>query len=92
MSIVEDDDDWWKKGKKPKDWSYEDDTYDQVDDEEPEYRECPHCRADVYEDAVRCPFCGEYISRSSNQFAKSWWVYAIVGLLLFTMLLLSLRW
>jgi len=47
------------------------------DDEwETETRECPHCGADVYEDAVACPVCGEYITSSTHPFTDRprWWV------------------
>ena len=42
---------------------------------------CPHCRAEIYEDSVRCPRCGNYITRETmHHFRKPIWM--IVGALL----------
>ncbi|MCE9583327.1 MAG: zinc-ribbon domain-containing protein [Planctomycetes bacterium] len=27
---------------------------------------CPHCRAEIYDDAERCPACGMYLSREDT--------------------------
>ncbi|MGD9855617.1 MAG: hypothetical protein AB7U20_11790 [Planctomycetaceae bacterium] len=38
---------------------------------------CPLCGAEIYEDAVRCPVCGEYVTRTAHSVwdAKPlWWV------------------
>ena len=39
---------------------------------------CPHCRADIYEDAEQCPHCGEYVERRSTSTVWSgrpvWWI------------------
>lgn len=41
---------------------------------------CPHCRAEIHEDAPRCPACGNWISREDRPPArKPWWV--IVGVI-----------
>ena len=42
---------------------------------------CPECGTDVYEDAERCPACGEWITRRSSvwQGKPLWWV--ILGVL-----------
>ena len=37
---------------------------------------CPDCRADVYEDAERCPECGRYLSREDAPRRHPWWVVA----------------
>ena len=61
------------------DWEYPDE--DDMDDES-ETSPCPHCGADVYEDSVQCPVCGEYItSGGGNQWAgrSAWWI--LLGLL-----------
>jgi predicted amidophosphoribosyltransferase len=44
---------------------------------------CPYCRADVYEDAVRCPSCGQYLSEEDAPSATPRWVYwtAVICLL-----------
>jgi len=39
---------------------------------------CPHCRRQIYEDAERCPHCGNYLSVEDAPFqARPWWF--IVG-------------
>jgi len=65
-----DDDDWPEE-----DYGDEDDESDIV--------ECPECGADIYEDAERCPVCGNYVvHRSSGYLWKNrpaWWI--VIGLL-----------
>ena len=46
------------------------------DDDLDETVPCPHCRADVYEDAERCPRCGKYLSREDSPRRHPWWVVA----------------
>jgi len=42
---------------------------------------CPYCRREIFEDAVRCPHCGEYISEEdAPPLEKPWWI--IVGAML----------
>jgi hypothetical protein len=36
--------------------------------------ECPHCGTLIYDDALRCPACGEYISLSAAHGRKPLWV------------------
>jgi uncharacterized paraquat-inducible protein A len=33
---------------------------------------CPHCGRDVYEDAERCPSCGQYLTREDAPPRQSW--------------------
>ncbi len=61
-----------------------DDEYpdEPVDDDETDTIPCPHCGADVYEDAVQCPICGDYITGSEGPMAGRplWWlVLGFVG-------------
>jgi hypothetical protein len=36
---------------------------------------CPYCRKAVYEDAERCPYCGNYLSQEDAPPApKPWWI------------------
>ena len=63
-----------------------DDEYPEEDSYEDDFSEtvpCPHCGTDVYEDAVRCPVCENYITRAGP--AASWanrpWWWIILGLL-----------
>ena len=39
---------------------------DEDDEEGPDVIECPYCRAEISEDAVRCPRCGSYLSGEDN--------------------------
>lgn len=42
---------------------------------------CPHCGAEVYEDAVQCPACGAYITHPTDGWSgrPRWWI--VLGLL-----------
>ncbi len=45
---------------------------------------CPHCGANVYEDAVQCPACGTYIIHNTSPWTGRpiWWVVlALLGIL-----------
>lgn len=64
------------------DFEEPDDHWD--DDDSTETIRCPHCAADVYEDAEQCPVCGEYIMPSTSVWAdRPWWwiVLGIAGIL-----------
>lgn len=61
------------------DWEYPDEDNQ---DDEPETIPCPNCGVDVYEDAVQCPVCGEYITPEVGHLwagRSAWWV--LLGLL-----------
>lgn len=47
----------WEDGSN----QWDDDEYGDDEDEEPTIF-CPNCRAEIWEEAERCPECGEYIS------------------------------
>ncbi len=49
---------------------------------------CPHCLRPVYEDAERCPACGQYLSREDAPARHPWWL--VVGVLV--CLAVVLRW
>ena len=49
---------------------------------------CPHCLRPVYEDAVRCPHCGQYQSREDASRRHPWWL--VIGVLI--CLVLVSRW
>lgn len=54
---------------------------DAYDDDEVELLPCPNCGAEIDEDSVRCPVCGEYITFGSHVWdGRSWWWIAL-GLL-----------
>ena len=62
----------------------DDDEYpdeDDLDDETSETLPCPECGAEVYEDAVRCPACGTYVTFDTRPRPgrHAWWI--ILGLL-----------
>ena len=44
-------------------------------DETTDVAPCPACGAEIYEDADRCPRCGEYISRGAAP-RWPWWMLA----------------
>jgi uncharacterized paraquat-inducible protein A len=41
---------------------------------------CPYCQADIYEDAVQCPRCGNYISAEDAPSGRKpvWMIVAAV--------------
>lgn len=42
---------------------------------------CPNCQAEISEESVRCPICGDYVTLKSDLWqGKSWW-WILVGLL-----------
>lgn len=61
----------------PRGWDgEEDDPGDWPDDDsdESDVVECPKCGTEVYEDAERCPACGEWIEHSTHPFSgRPWW-------------------
>jgi predicted nucleic acid-binding Zn ribbon protein len=56
----------------------EEDGFDHLDDPDDEEEDatvpCPHCRRPVYDDAERCPHCGQYLSREDAPRRHSWWL------------------
>jgi len=69
-------DEWFEE---PDDELDENDYLDE--DDEPLTLPCPECGADVYEDAVRCPACGYYITHPTSVWhgRPGWWI--LLGLL-----------
>lgn len=59
------------------DWEYpEPDEFEDEDDVET--RACPFCGLQVYEEAERCPACGEYVVFSDAAFSGwPWWSVAL---------------
>jgi hypothetical protein len=53
------------------DESLDDDTFDTVP--------CPACGSDVFEDAERCPICGEYITRETSAWSGRPWWWIVLG-------------
>jgi predicted nucleic acid-binding Zn ribbon protein len=54
------------------------------DDEDDTTDTCPYCGAAIYDDAVRCPRCENYLSREDAPSRHPWWIVvtAIVCVLL----------
>ena len=69
----DDEDDWDEDGRAD---SAEDDTFT-----------CPHCRREIYADAVRCPYCENYLSdeyeAEQNPARKPWWIGVGVAVCLY---------
>lgn len=45
---------------------------------------CSNCHADVYEDCEQCPYCGEYIIRSTNPLVgkPDWYIWlSVLGII-----------
>ena len=59
----------------------EEESEEIADDDLSETLPCPECGHPVYEDAVQCPYCGDYISRSTSIWSGRplWWI--VLGLL-----------
>ena len=58
-----------------------DDSDDEVNDEDEPMLPCPYCRREIFEDSVRCPHCGEYLSEEDAPAGpRPWWI--VVGVLL----------
>lgn len=65
--------------------SWEDDDWEEPfdEDDEPELLPCPACGTEIYEEAERCPSCGEYIVHRTDVWAGKpmWWVIlALIGI------------
>jgi hypothetical protein len=62
------------------------------DDDEAELLACPECGAEIYEEAERCPVCGNYIVHETNVWAgrPTWWIVLGLAGILSTILALSL--
>lgn len=61
------------------DWD-DDEFCEDDDDDSVELIACPHCSAEIYEDAVRCPVCGEYIIKSTSPMAGRPLWFVLLGL------------
>ena len=74
----EDDADLDPEGPDPHEMDYSD---------EPDLAICPHCRKMIFEDAERCPHCGEYVLLSETPLnTRGWLVIAVIVALLIAML------
>jgi predicted nucleic acid-binding Zn ribbon protein len=61
-------------------WNSPDDEWDDEDDDLEEYGEdddeptilCPYCRAEIWEESIQCPECGEYLSQEDGRARSEW--------------------
>lgn len=65
------------------DWPAEDDATELVP--------CPHCGADIYEDAPQCPVCGDYVMPDTSEWTGKpiWYVLLALAGLAAVILILS---
>ena len=64
-------------------------TYDVDDGDEDTTQPCPYCRRDIHDDAVRCPYCENYLSCEDEPAGqRSKWFY----LALFLCLAIAVGW
>lgn len=66
---------------------FEDDLHD---DDPLDLLPCPHCGAEIYEEAPQCPACGNYVVHQSNVWMgrSLWWI--VLGLLGIVAVILAL--
>lgn len=65
-----------------------DDDSDEFDDDDDGYIPCPYCGETMLEAADYCPSCQRWITSEDRPAKKlSWWVIAIIVVLIGTMLL-----
>ena len=71
---------WFEEGGDELDDNEYPDALDR-DDEMTETVPCPECGVEIYEDAVRCPACGNYVTHHTNVWTgrPGWWI--LLGLL-----------
>ncbi|QDT96314.1 zinc ribbon domain-containing protein [Gimesia aquarii] len=73
--------------KMDEDWNLApDDDYEDAGTDSDEFETatvpCSNCGADVYEEAVACPVCGEYVGVNTHPFSDrpQWWItLGVVG-------------
>ena len=64
--------------------NWDDEEWD--DDSDDGYVPCPHCGETMLEAADHCPACNRWITREDlPQKTYSWWVIAVILMLLLTM-------
>jgi len=64
--------------------SWDQEPSDELDDEFDDVAEtvpCPNCGAEIYEEAERCPECGDYVTFGTNAWSGRplWWI--VLGML-----------
>ena len=61
------------------DWEYPDP--EEADEEDLETLPCPACGEQIYEEASRCPYCGEYAIHGTSVFSGRPVWYVLLALL-----------
>jgi len=84
MGALKEDDDELDEREEPNDFDRE------SDDDASVAVPCPNCGQDVYEDADRCPYCGEYITASTSARRPTWLIIAAILALLGVLFWLAL--
>lgn len=59
---IDEDDDWWRRGKNPAD--FDDSVFDddpELDHDDESTIECSNCGEEIFADAEQCPHCGVWI-------------------------------
>jgi hypothetical protein len=65
------------------------DDWDDDEADEDTTQPCPYCRRDIHEDAVRCPYCENYLSAEDEPSGqRSKWFYVV----LFVCLAVAVGW
>ncbi|MFZ5831238.1 MAG: zinc-ribbon domain-containing protein [Planctomycetota bacterium] len=62
----------------------DDGPYDGFEHDQSTTDTCPHCGAEIYDDAVQCPACGNYITADAgvtSAFAGRPWWWIVLGVL-----------
>jgi predicted nucleic acid-binding Zn ribbon protein len=64
----------------------DDDYAEEEDGDDDDTVECPYCGAAIYEDAVRCPRCENYLSREDAPSRKPLWIVVTAVICLFVVI------
>lgn len=73
------DNDWFDQPNRPlDDFEYPDED---SDDSSVDTIVCPTCGKDIYEEAVQCPYCGNYVTTNASVWSGRpvWWI--VLGVL-----------
>jgi endogenous inhibitor of DNA gyrase (YacG/DUF329 family) len=82
----------WNDDRPLEDWEYPDEGSSDEEDESA-LVPCPQCGADIYEDAVQCPVCGEYVTHGTRAWEgrPGWWIaLGLLGIIAVLFVLLRL--
>ena len=62
---------------------------DESDIDDAETDPCPYCKKPVYEDTVRCPYCGAYINLEDEPPSpkQTWFLIAVIAAIVVVVLL-----